>query len=149
MKCDQAQDMMASSYMDGEATPVERRDVEAHLASCQACREFQIALQGTRDVLVQASRAVPGPGVWAAIEAAVEPRAAWWEGWFTVPRPAFVLASVLAVCFLAGSLTLTTLRTARSAAADEVLVLAFMDEGTDGQDIAENGFGSLAEEIGA
>jgi anti-sigma factor RsiW len=46
-------DSRLSAYVDGEVTDRERKRIEAHLATCQACRADLRSLRWTKDVLQQ------------------------------------------------------------------------------------------------
>ena len=147
MICDVVKDSIVAACVEGEGAPQERLAIEAHMKSCAACREFYEAVKKTGEVFAQAPRMTPDPAVWAAIEEAIEPRPAWWEGWLALPRPAMVFASVAAAFLIVGTVTLTSWQTARRTTAGEIAALALLEEEPSGQDIAESGFGSLAEEF--
>ena len=91
MNCEQLQETLVA-YLDIKAKPSERRQVEAHLAECAACRgraeEFQL-LWGVLDELPAVP---PSPAFDAAVRARVaqEPRrASFWSGVRPSPRLAF------------------------------------------------------------
>lgn len=91
MNCEQLQEILIA-YLDIKAKPSERRQVEAHLAECAACRgraeEFQL-LWGVLDELPAVP---PSPAFDAAVRARVaeEPRRAGFWNWVRPsPRLAF------------------------------------------------------------
>lgn len=83
------------AYALGELTPPERRETEAHLACCAACREELDALRLTLDVL-PALREEEMPRRIAFVSDRIfEPR--WWQ---TLWNPMFASACVLAAAIL-------------------------------------------------
>lgn len=64
------------AFLNGELPAGEVRQVEAHLESCERCRETCRELRAVAVVLEQALTIVPAPDDWAAIEAAVPERRA-------------------------------------------------------------------------
>jgi hypothetical protein len=64
---------LLAAYLDGEVTPEERKQIEAHLPDCPQCREELKALTATRDKLRQAlkemaAQATPPAGSWDRIK---------------------------------------------------------------------------------
>lgn len=77
-------------YVDGELPQAERREVEAHLATCAVCREARAALEGLgallRRELVDPGAAAAAAGTWAAIAARLDGEEAP-GGVAALPRP--------------------------------------------------------------
>ncbi|MPZ00017.1 MAG: hypothetical protein GEU97_18905 [Actinophytocola sp.] len=68
MTCEECREQL-SARLDGEETPCLRADVDAHLAACDACREWQdAAARVTR--LARMAVARPGPDLVDAVLAA-------------------------------------------------------------------------------
>ena len=93
--CDAASEAI-SARMDGEQLPIASADLDAHLAGCPACRDFeaQVATLGRR-VGLTAARPVP-EGLVAALTAIAEPsdrRFAWMVGRRLLPGTRFGLSS--------------------------------------------------------
>jgi len=96
------------AFLDGELPAGEARQVEAHLETCERCRETCRELRAVAVALEQALTIVPAPDDWATIEAALPERPASggvahaarqpvrWpsSSWF---RPAFALAAILVI----------------------------------------------------
>lgn len=107
------------AYLDSKAPPAERREVQAHLDACSACRtraeEFR-ALWGVLDELPQVA---PSPAFDAAVRARVaqEPRAGMWAWLVPSPRMAFALAAMLVL-----SVWLTSMPEQRQASPNELAV---------------------------
>jgi anti-sigma factor RsiW len=57
MKCDRIRELIMTVYVDGEASDSEKRLVEEHMASCEACRAFH------RDVVEKAVTPLRESGV--------------------------------------------------------------------------------------
>ena len=45
---------LLAAYLDDEVTGAQRQEIEAHLATCQSCRQDLDALKSARDILRQA-----------------------------------------------------------------------------------------------
>lgn len=83
MKCEDINKMLAA-YLDEEVTPEERGQVEAHLASCQKCREELRTLASTRERLrlvlrAEAARVEPSPQAWERVKQSIESKSSFWE----------------------------------------------------------------------
>jgi anti-sigma factor RsiW len=121
-------------YVDGELAPDARRDVEAHLAACAACRDTRSAIERLGDLLrrqlTDPAAATASAGVFRAIEArldeaaptahvpdpaAVAPRGRV-RGWRR-PGPLIAAAAILAAVAVSLPLASRWLATAPSAAA--------------------------------
>lgn len=57
MKCESV-DSLLVAYLDGEVTPLEREEIEAHLAGCLACAEELVAMRMIRHQIGATLRAV-------------------------------------------------------------------------------------------
>jgi anti-sigma factor RsiW len=109
-------------YLDGRATPAERRAVEEHLAGCSACRnraeDFR-AVWGALDDLPMIS---PSPAFDASVRArvAAEPVRCGLRGWLPSPRLAFALTALVAMsAWMASAPRFTINETARTGVAAE------------------------------
>jgi hypothetical protein len=83
MKCKEINELLVA-YLDEEVTPEERQQIEAHLTSCQKCREELRLLASTRDSLRQvlhtrAAGVEPSPRVWNLVRQRIESRTSIWE----------------------------------------------------------------------
>ena len=71
MRCDKAKNLLRSDYLDGEVGESEKRDIAAHLASCQECRGLERELLDQRALFGTVKRhKVPGR-VWDNISDAI------------------------------------------------------------------------------
>lgn len=116
MKCHDWQEMIITDYLDGELEPRQKERLDAHLAQCQACREFLTAAQNTVVKPFEgAASGEPPECVWHNIKEAIteptrqvdDPVSLWDRlgGMLNFPKPALALASVIIV-FMAVTLTL-------------------------------------------
>ena len=82
------------SYMDGRANAAERRDVEAHLAACAACRARVEEYRRLWHALDEAPAIEPSLGFDARLRqrVAAEPRPRPWLWLMPSPRLAFAVA---------------------------------------------------------
>jgi anti-sigma factor RsiW len=93
------------AYLDGKATPAEQREVEAHLASCAACRLRADEFRSVSVVLGE----LPEQEVTPAFDAALRERIAaedsrrWFDGLLPVPRFAAAAALLLALALWVGT----------------------------------------------
>jgi hypothetical protein len=83
MKCEDVNDLLAA-YLDEEITPEERRQIEAHLETCEKCRDEMRLLASTQTGLRQAfdamvARVEPSPQVWNRVRQRMESRNPLWE----------------------------------------------------------------------
>jgi anti-sigma factor RsiW len=85
------------AYFDGKANPSERREVEAHLASCSACRRRAEEYRAMWDVLDEVPQILPSPSFDAALRArvAAEPPRGRWLWLLPSPRLAFAVSMLL------------------------------------------------------
>ena len=84
-------------YFDGKANPSERREVEAHLASCSSCRQRAEEYRAMWDLLDEMPQILPSPSFDAAVRAraAAEPRRGLWAWLVPSPRLAFAVSMLL------------------------------------------------------
>ncbi len=105
-------DNLLTTYLEGEATPEEQEQVQAHLAACSHCRNELESLAASRDKLrqvlrLEASRVAPPPGSWeriakkAGIKERVERPASKKSGmaWFAAPLSIFLLIVLVGSLF--------------------------------------------------
>ena len=78
-------------YGDGEALPAARREIEAHLAGCAACRSTVDEQHG----LSQRMQSWTTGDVPASLQPPARP-ASWWQGWKWQPRAVMVTFSAAA-----------------------------------------------------
>jgi anti-sigma factor RsiW len=86
------------TYLDGKASPAERRGVDAHLAECAACRERAEQFRMLFGVLDEWQAPPPSPGFDAAVRARVAQvpaRSSFWAWLLPSPRAAFALTAVV------------------------------------------------------
>jgi anti-sigma factor RsiW len=85
------------AYLDGKANPSQRREVEAHLAECAACRERAEQFRVLWGVLDELPVISPSPSFDAAVHAHLrEPRrAGLWTWLVPSPRVAFAVTALV------------------------------------------------------
>lgn len=85
------------AYLDQRANPVERREVEEHLASCAACRTRAEEFLSVSNMLGEMPTIEPSVGFNARVRqrVAAEPRPNWFA-WFE-PQARFALSAALLV----------------------------------------------------
>jgi len=77
MRCEEVQELILSDYMDGELGDERRRDVEAHLGDCEACREFKAAAFARAGAtLKEAPRADAPSYIWERVKQKIAAQAA-------------------------------------------------------------------------
>jgi len=113
MKCTKVQDLLKSDYMDAELNQELRRQIDSHLEKCPACQTLKQSLRDQRISLRAIKQKDVPPEIWQNIQSTIiaqrlkEPENIFgnaWEGLkraFPIPRPAFALASAMAVVILA------------------------------------------------
>jgi hypothetical protein len=82
MKCKVVDDMLVT-YLDGEVTPLEKAEIEAHLAVCPACVGELAALRAVGQQVGATLQAVaamvaPSPQAWARLQARLSPQPQVW-----------------------------------------------------------------------
>ena len=85
-------------YLDGKLTMAERRQCEAHLATCTACRELAEGFRSVWGVLDELPAIAPSPAFDNRVRARVrqEPRRAGFWSWIVPsPRMAFAATALL------------------------------------------------------
>jgi anti-sigma factor RsiW len=92
MNCEQISNQLIA-YLDGRANAAERRDAEAHLADCAACRLRTEEFRRLWDVLGEAPVLEPSLGFDARLRQriAAEPRPRLWDWLMPSPRLAFAV----------------------------------------------------------
>jgi anti-sigma factor RsiW len=98
MNCDHKPDWNA--YALGEFTAPERREAEAHLATCEACRDELATLRLTLDTLSTLREEEVPRRIAFVSDKVFEPH--WWQ---TLWNPAFAAACVLAAAILVHGFT--------------------------------------------
>jgi anti-sigma factor RsiW len=85
------------AYLDQRANPVERREVEVHLAGCATCRSRAEEFLGVSNMLGELPAIEPSVGFNARVRqrVAAEPRPNWFA-WFA-PQARFALSAALLV----------------------------------------------------
>ena len=121
MKCTRVQDLLKSDYLDKELNQNLLRQVEGHLEKCPACKALKQRLESQRIALRAIKQKAVPPEIWQNIQSAIseeelkEPENIFKNAWeslkrvFSLPWPAFALASALAVVIFAFFLWQTTL----------------------------------------
>jgi anti-sigma factor RsiW len=97
MTCEEIEKSLIA-YLDTKAQPSERRQVEAHLAECGACRERAEELRLLWSVLDELPAVSPSVAFDAGVRARVarEPRASGFWAWL-MPSPRLALAGMALV----------------------------------------------------
>jgi anti-sigma factor RsiW len=99
MKCEQMEQSLIA-YLDGKASPFERRGIEAHLAGCGECREQVAEFRLLWGVLDELPVATPSASFDAAVRARVAQeshRANFWSWLVPTPRMAFAVTALVVV----------------------------------------------------
>jgi anti-sigma factor RsiW len=96
------------AYLDGRATPRERREAEQHLATCPACRQRLEEYRGVWNMLDEVPAPDPSPWFDAHLRrrVAAEPAPSGWRrlaGWLPQPRLALATLALVALGFWVAS----------------------------------------------
>ena len=118
MGCRKIQELLKTDYLDGEVSQKQEQDIKEHLACCRKCRQLEEELQSQRALFQKAKQHKVPEGVWHNIRDAIIReglneeqglRAGVFDrlrNYLFAPKPAFVLATTLAVAiffaFLSG-----------------------------------------------
>jgi anti-sigma factor RsiW len=112
MKCKKICDLLKSDYLDGELNDKLRREIERHLGRCPACRLLKQELDSQRIALHSLEKQEVPVQIWQNIQNTIlQEQIKQRKNVFSYvreglrrllysPRPAFVLASSLAVCII-------------------------------------------------
>ena len=90
-RCD-AVVVSAMALMDGEAAPLDRADIDAHILTCRGCASEIDALRSLTERLAPASRKAVTADMWPAIEATLERHVAVPAGLVLAAGSVFLLA---------------------------------------------------------
>ena len=82
----------AMALMDGEAPPIDRAEIDAHMLTCRRCASEIETLRSLAERLAPINRALVNADVWPAIEARLDQPAA---------IPAVLVLTAGSVCLLA------------------------------------------------
>ena len=95
MNCEKMETRLIG-YFDGKASASVRREVEAHLAACAACRVRAEEFRALDALLEELPSVEPAPSFDARVRArvAAEPRRAWLWAWLE-PSPRFAVSAAL------------------------------------------------------
>ncbi len=106
MSCEVEQELTA--YLDGELAPFQAKQVETHLATCQACRETEDLLQRTVAQLSHLPSFEPSVALRRAVLGRIDREPAGlvasWQRWFRpqllIPSMGLVAAAVVALVWV-------------------------------------------------
>jgi len=97
MNCTQSEKKLVA-YLDGKLHAGERREFDAHLASCGSCRERAEGFRSMWDVLEELPPIMPSPGFDNRVHARVQQegsRGGFWSWIVPAPRMAFAVTALL------------------------------------------------------
>jgi len=111
MQCEQCQQLILTDYLDGETNDTQNREIEEHLSRCPQCKEFaHNAKKITVEPFENMERLQPSPQVWVNIQEKInqpQEQPDVLAGFLdkvkellSAPRPAFALATALAVILM-------------------------------------------------
>ena len=114
MICKEIQDLSITDYADGELDASAQYDIEQHIKSCAACREFADSARRACEPLRASEKLQPPVSVWRGIEEAILAReetvsvslrerlfgALQWGTHH--PKPVFALSSAMGILIVAG-----------------------------------------------
>ena len=100
MNC-KAVEKSSIAYLDGRTDPGRRREIEAHLAGCEACRERARQLRELWGILDQSPVLLPSPGFDAAVRARIAQEPHRWGvwGWLAAPSPRLAIGVTALLVF--------------------------------------------------
>jgi anti-sigma factor RsiW len=111
MNCKDCQELILTDYLDNELNKEERGEVDQHLSSCQACREFALNAQAAvMEPFDAAERPEPPESVWHNVKAAIreeqntEGRISFLDNiknLIVLPKPALAFAMVVILIVMA------------------------------------------------
>lgn len=84
--------LSAMALMDGEAAPIDRAEIDAHVRTCERCASEIAALRLVAERLAPVSRAAVAADVWPAVDAGLERRRAIPPGLVLAAAAVFLLA---------------------------------------------------------
>jgi anti-sigma factor RsiW len=89
------------AYLDARTNPGWRRQIEAHLAECQTCRQRAGQLRELWGLLDELPALLPSPGFDAAVRARIarEPQRAGFWGWLAAPSPRLAIGVTALLVF--------------------------------------------------
>ncbi len=106
MSCERMETRLIA-YLDGRASDAERRDVEAHLAACLACRTRAEEFRLLWGVLDEVPMQEPSPAFDACLRARIDaepPRPSLWAWLTPSPRLAFAVSLLVLLSVYISSL---------------------------------------------
>lgn len=105
MNCERMETQLIA-YLDGKAREAERREVEAHLAACAACRQRAEEFRRVWGVLDEMPAVEPTMGFDARVRqrVATEPQPRWFEWLMPSPRLALAVSLLLVLSVWVSSL---------------------------------------------
>ena len=139
MKCEQARKLILTSYVDGEASLKERKDVEGHIAGCSACRELLSDVRAAAAGIKGEPLQEPDEAVWYSIRERIAPgRPSLLEmvrGLLLPTRPVPVIASIAVIAVIGGSLLFSSMFQRRAVdkyVGEQVYFLDSLESGENG-----------------
>jgi len=123
MKCKEAEKSLLRSW-DERLNPEEGKDLEAHLAGCDACRRAEAEYRTLRPFLLQGETPGPLPRFWERLAPRLEDKTPIRGPVFGIPGRVKAAALVLAVVVLAAGVSLfLPARNAEEMSQSEILFL--------------------------
>ena len=117
MTCKRIQEFLITDYIDGQITNKAKSLIDQHLAQCSSCTGYLSSIKNVAvNPFVNASIEVPDKLLWEQIKQTIEEeqqqllekslKPDFWERLRSavhIPRPAFVLATLVIMIFMIGS----------------------------------------------